>query len=78
MVADLKSLSESLRQSTPEVYLRDMIRARKSEIERTLSGGGTFLLRVPDGRQIFNCASSDIVANKVPSGLKRTEVTPLV
>jgi hypothetical protein len=52
MVADLKSLSESLRQSTPEVYLRDMIRARKSEIERTLSGGGTFLLRVPDGRQI--------------------------
>jgi len=52
MVADLKSLSESLRQSTPEVYLRDMIRARKSEIERTLSGGGTFLLRVPDGRQL--------------------------
>jgi len=52
MVSDLKSLSESLRQSTPEVYLREMIRARKSEIERALSSGGSFLLRVPDGRQI--------------------------
>jgi hypothetical protein len=52
MVADLKSLSESLRESTPENYLRTMIRARKGEIEKALSDGGSYLLRVPDGRQI--------------------------
>jgi hypothetical protein len=52
MVADLKTLSESLRESTPENYLRKMIRARKSEIEKALANDGSFLLRVPDGRQI--------------------------
>ncbi len=52
MVADLKSLSESLRESTPENYLRQIIRARKAEIESTLARGGVFLLRVPDGRQL--------------------------
>ena len=56
MVVDLKRLSESLRESTPENDLRRdlqrIIRARKSEIEQTLQSGKSFLLRVPDGRQI--------------------------
>jgi hypothetical protein len=52
MVADLKNLSESLRESTPENYLRQIIRARRAEIESTLNRGEVFLLRVPDGRQL--------------------------
>jgi hypothetical protein len=52
MVADLKNLSESLRESTPENYLRQIIRARKTEIESTLDRGEAFILRVPDGRQV--------------------------
>lgn len=52
MVADLKNLSESLRESTPENYLRQIIRARKTEIKSTLDRGEAFILRVPDGRQV--------------------------
>jgi hypothetical protein len=52
MVADLKNLSESLRESTPENYLRQMIRSRRPEIEAALRNGETYTFRVPDGRQI--------------------------
>jgi len=56
MVVDLKKLSDSLRQSSPENDLRNdlrrIIRARRNEIEQALQIGGSFLLRVPDGRQI--------------------------
>jgi hypothetical protein len=52
MVADLKNLSESLRESTPEKYLRQMIRSRRPEIEAALKNGETYTFRVPDGRQI--------------------------
>jgi hypothetical protein len=56
MVVDLKRLSDSLRRSSPEEDLRRdlqrIIRARKPEIERALAEEGTYLLRVPDGRQI--------------------------
>jgi hypothetical protein len=56
MVVDLKKLSDSLRRSSPEEDLRRdlqrIIRARKPEIERALAEKGTYLLRVPDGRQI--------------------------
>ncbi|WP_263355797.1 hypothetical protein [Acidicapsa ligni] len=56
MVVDLKKLSDSLRQSSPENDLRNdlrrIIRARKSDIEHALSTTGTYVLRVPDGRRI--------------------------
>ena len=56
MVVDLKKLSDSLRQSSPENDLRNdlrrIIRARRNEIEQALQSGGSFLLRVPDGRQL--------------------------
>jgi len=52
MVADLKKLSESLRESTPENYLRQIIRARRTEIESTLDRGEVFVLRVPGGRRV--------------------------
>ncbi len=52
MVADLKNLSESIRESTPENYLRQMICSRRPEIEAALSKGETYTFRVPDGRQI--------------------------
>jgi hypothetical protein len=52
MVADLKNLSESIRESTPENYLRQMICSRRPEIEAALRNGETYTFRVPDGRQI--------------------------
>lgn len=56
MVVDLKKLSDSLRRSSPEEDLRRdlqrIIRARKPEIERALAETGTYLLRIPDGRQL--------------------------
>ncbi len=52
MVADLKNLSESIRESTPENYLRQMICSRRPEIEAALKNGKTYSFRVPDGRQI--------------------------
>ena len=56
MVVDLKKLSESLRQSSPEENLRRdlerIIRARKPEIQEALAKGKSYVLRVPDGRRI--------------------------
>lgn len=56
MVVDLKKLSDSLRRSSPEEDLRRdlerIIHARKDEIELSLAQTGTYLLRVPDGRQL--------------------------
>ena len=56
MVVDLKKLTDSLRQSSPEEDLRQdlerIIHARKKEIEATLASGKSYWLRVPDGRQI--------------------------
>ena len=56
MVVDLKKLSDSLRRGSPEEDLRRdlerIIRTRKTEIERSLAETGTYLLRVPDGRQL--------------------------
>jgi hypothetical protein len=56
MVVDLKKLSAALRRSSPEEDLRRdlerIIRARKPEIDQTLESGKSYLLRVPDGRQI--------------------------
>ncbi len=52
MVADLKNLSESIRESTPENYLKQMICSRRPEIEAALRNGETYTFRVPDGRQI--------------------------
>jgi hypothetical protein len=56
MVVDLKKLSDSLRQSSPEDDLRNdlrrIVRAYKGDIEQALSTGGTYVLRVPDGRRI--------------------------
>lgn len=56
MVVDLQKLSDSLRRGSPEADLRRdlerIIRARKPEIERSLAETGSYLLRVPDGRQI--------------------------
>jgi hypothetical protein len=56
MVVDLKKLSESLRQSSPEEDLRQdlerIIRAHKPEIQKALASGISYSLRVPDGRWI--------------------------
>jgi hypothetical protein len=56
MVVDLKKLTDSLRQSSPEEDLRQdlerIIHARKREIEETLASGKSYWLRVPDGRQV--------------------------
>ena len=56
MVVDLKKLSDALRRSSPEEDLRRdlqrIISAHKAEIEQTVQSGGSYLLRVPDGRQI--------------------------
>jgi hypothetical protein len=56
MVVDLKKLSDSLRQSSPEDDLRNdlrrIVRAYKPDIEQALSTGGSYVLRVPDGRRI--------------------------
>ena len=56
MVVDLKKLSEALGRSSPEEDLRRdlqrVIRAHRAEIEETTRTGGTYLLRVPDGRRI--------------------------
>lgn len=56
MVVDLKKLSDSLRRSSPEEDLRRdlerIIRARKTEIQKALASGTSYVLRVPDGRWI--------------------------
>ena len=56
MVVDLKKLSDSLSRSSPEEDLRRdlqrIIRASKPRIEETLASGGSYVLRVPDGRRI--------------------------
>jgi hypothetical protein len=52
MVSNLEKLSDSLRQNYSGYDLKRIIRSRKQEIERALSTEGTFILSVPDGRQI--------------------------
>jgi hypothetical protein len=56
MVVDLKKLSDSLSQSSPEEDLRRdlqrIIRAYKPEIQEALAKGNSYSLRVPDGRWI--------------------------
>jgi len=72
MVADLKNLSESLRESTPENYLRQMICSRRPEIEAALKNGDTYTFRVPDGRQIHikpRQAASPILETSIQGAL---------
>lgn len=56
MVVDLKKLSEALARSSPEQDLRRdlerLLSAQKPEIDQTLASGGSFVLRIPDGRRI--------------------------
>jgi hypothetical protein len=56
MVVDIKKLSDALRRSSPEKDLRrdlqQLIGARRAEIDEALQDGGSYWLRVPDGRQI--------------------------
>jgi hypothetical protein len=56
MVVDLKKLSDALRRSSPEEDLRRdlerIIGTHKAEIEQAVQSGGSYLLRIPDGRQI--------------------------
>jgi DNA integrity scanning protein DisA with diadenylate cyclase activity len=56
MVVDIKKLSDTLRQTSPEDDLRQdlerIIRARRGEINNALTAGHSFVLRVPDGRRI--------------------------
>lgn len=56
MVVDVQKLADALRWSSPEDDLRRdlerLIGARREEIEEALAAGGSFVLRVPDGRKI--------------------------
>jgi hypothetical protein len=56
MVVDIKRLSDTLRRSSPTEDLRRdlerIIHARRGEIEKALENGGSYILRVPDGRQL--------------------------
>jgi hypothetical protein len=56
MVVDLKKLSDSLSQSSPEENLRRdlqrILHAHGPDIQQALAKGGSYSLRVPDGRRI--------------------------
>jgi hypothetical protein len=50
MTADLKKLTDSLREDTPEQSLVRQIMNRRSELETTLRNGGSFEIRDVTGR----------------------------
>ena len=79
MVVDLKKLSDALGRSSPEEDLRRdlqrLIRAHKAEIDQAVESGGSYLLRVPDGRRILISRRTQS-PSAMSAAVSRTATTP--